>query len=236
MKTNFLKTLCATAVLGFAASSAQGVPNLISNGSFESGLTGWTQTGSPIVSSPSTFPIVAITYGSATPYPTGAYGEAVPAPTNATLSPDAAGTRGAYFVDDHAVNQGLSQSIFLAAGSYRIGFDVYAPANGYANFNDASFSAQIAGITLANYMVSTRTSTVWTNFSGLATIVNAGFYLASFVFNTPGQGVAKDVVIDRVFVVASDETGGRVIPEPGSLALFGIALVGLATARKRRNA
>lgn len=239
MKSNFLKTLCATAVLGFAASSAQAITvstNLISNGSFESGLTGWTQTGSPIVSSASTFPVVAITYGSATPYPTGAFGEAVPAPTNATLSPDAAGTHGAYFVDDHAVNQGLTQLVFLAAGSYRIGFDVYAPANGYSNINDASFSAQIAGVTLANYLVSSRPSTTWTNFSGLATIVNAGFYSASFVFNTPGQGVAKDVVIDRVFVVASNETGGRVIPEPGSLALVGIALVGLAAARKRRNA
>ncbi len=231
-----LKSLLVATFLGAATSSAVAAPNLITNGSFESALAGWTLTGSPLITSPTTFPIVAITYGSASAYPTGAFGEAVPVPNDITVSPDAAGTRGAYFVDDAAVNQGLSQSIFLAAGNYRIGFDVYAPANGYSNPNDATFAAQIAGVSLANFAVSTRPSTTWLNFSGLATIVSSGFYSASFVFNTPGRGAAKDVVIDRVFVVATDETGGRVIPEPGSLSLIGLALVGLAVVRRRKQA
>lgn len=240
MKTTLFKSLCATALLSFAASSAHAiavsVPNLITNGSFESGLSSWTQGGTPTTTSSTTYPVVAITYGSATAYPTGAYGEAIPVPNDSSLSPDPAGTRGAYFVDDHAVNQSLSQLVLLAAGSYRIGFDAYAPMNGYTNPNDASFVAQIAGVTLANYLVSTQPSATWLSFSGLVTVLSTGYYSTSFVFNTPGQGAAKDVVIDRVYVVASTEVGGRVIPEPGTLSLFGLALVGLAAVRKRKQA
>ena len=244
MKTAILKSLLATLALGLAASSAQAItvvsppnaPNYLIDGSFESGLSGWTMSGTPTSASSTTFPVVAITYGSATPYPTGAYGEPVPVSTNASLSPDAVGSHGAYFVDDHAVNETISQLVYLTAGRYRIGFDAYAPSNGYANFNDASFVAQIAGVTLANYLVSSLPSATWLSFSGLANILTSGYYSASFVFNTPGLGVAKDVVIDRAYIVSSTEIGGRVIPEPETLALIGIALAGIVVTRKRKQA
>ena len=229
MRITLLKSLLAGLCIAAAGSASAAPVNLVANGSFESGLAGWTASGTTLSN-----PAVAIFYGAALPYPNGAYGEAVPAPTNATASPDAAGSRGAYFVDDGSINESLGQSIFLAAGSYRIGFDVYAPNNGYANANDAMFSAQIAGIDLANYAVSTRPSVTWTNYSALVTIASSGFYSASFVFNTPNAGAAKDVVIDRVYVIATDETGGRVIPEPGSLALVGVALAGLVAVRRRK--
>jgi hypothetical protein len=180
----------------------------------------------------------AIYYNSATQDPTGAYGEAVAQANTATLSPDASGTRAAYFVDNHAVNASLSQTIFLEAGTYRIGFDVYAPMNGYKNPFDASFVAQIAGMTLADYMVSDGPAKTWVNYSGLASIAVDGDYLVSFVFNTPGLGSAKDVVLDRVFVVESEEDGGTPIsiPEPGTWALLGLGLAGLAASRKRKDA
>lgn len=232
------KLLAAAAVMMLSATAAYSAPvNLITNGSFENGLAGWTQGGTFIPGPPgNSTAVVAISYGSPTPYPTGAYGEAVPVPADATLSPDAAGALGAYFVADGSINESLTQQIFLSAGTYRIGFDVYAPRNGYSNPFDASFSAQIAGVTLANYLVSSQPAATWINFSGLATIGTTGTYSASFVFNTPGLGQAKDVVIDRVFVVASTEVGGTAIPEPETLALFGIASVALAFVRRRKSA
>ncbi|MEO8935697.1 MAG: PEP-CTERM sorting domain-containing protein [Burkholderiaceae bacterium] len=229
-----LTTVLSAAVLTSIAGTAIAAPvNLITNGSFESGLSGWTQTGFPTTYTPTTTPIAAITYGSNAAYPVGAFGEAVPVPNDASQSPDAAGMHGAYFVDDNAVNEGLSQSIFLAAGSYRVGFDAYAPFNGYSNPNDATFAAQIAGATLASYAVSSTTAGVWTAFTGLANIVTPGFYSASFVFNSFGT-TAKDVVIDRVYVIASTDTGGQSIPEPSTIALLGLAVAGLVAARRRK--
>jgi len=199
--------------------------NLVQNGSFEAGTTGWIIGGSG-----SQAP-VAITYGAAAPYPIGAYGEAVPQNNAVTDSPDAVGTRAAYFVDDFAGNQSLSQMInIMTAGLYRIGFSAYAPANGFANRFDARFSGMIAGMELANYAVSSGSVTTWETFTGV-TNLSAGNHLVQFTFNTNGNP-AKDVVIDNVYVISSPSAE---VPEPGSLALLGIAVAGLAVATRRKQ-
>jgi PEP-CTERM motif len=236
MKTALRHTLIACALLS-ASSLAVAGPNFITNGSFENGLTGWTMVGTPTVASGSSTPPVAITYGSATPYPTGAFGEAVPAPTDLSRSPDAIGTHGAYFVDDNAVNEGLSQVVFLTAGTYQIGFDVYAPGNGFSNPNDAHFSATIAGMTLTDFLVSSQPAMTWLSEAATVSITADGFYDTSFIFNTPGLGAAKDVVVDRAFIIATDAGGGvtiGAIPEPGTLALGGIAVAAYLLARRRK--
>ena len=203
--------------------------NLITNGSFETGnLNGWTTSGSQIAY----VPAVVVTNGT-TPC---CFGEAVPASTVVGGSDDAAGTHGVYFVDDRA-NQFLTQSIFLTAGSYDIGFDAYAPYNGAGNPGDASFSGTIAGVTLADYTVKTQnTPGVWFNYSGLANVLADGVYDVSFNFQTFG-GASADVVIDRVYINASTNTGGIPIgvPEPASLALLAIGIVGLGVRRSRRK-
>ena len=189
--------------------------NLLTNGSFETGdLSGWTISGTQIAYAPT----VVVTDG----VRACCFGEAVPADTVVGGSDDAAGTHGVYFVDDLA-NQFLTQSIFLTAGSYDIGFDAYAPYNGNRNPGDARFTGTIAGVTLADYTVKTLdTPGVWFNYSGLANVLSDGFYDVSFNFQTFG-GASADVVIDRVYINASTGTGGTPVgvPEPASLALLG---------------
>jgi len=209
---------------GFAAPA--GAANLVTNGSFEAGLSGWSIGGVDLQG----FPPAAITYGAAAPYPTGAFGEAVPANNAPSNSPDAVGGHAAYFVSDFAVNQSLSQTVFLNPGIYQIGFSAYAPANGYANAVEATFSGTIAGIVLADYAVSAGPVTTWQTFTGATNIVTAGNYLVEFVFNTNGFP-AKDVVIDQVYIIAGNPLIG--VPAPAAIGLFGLALAGLGFVQSR---
>jgi len=220
--------LSITLLIGLGCATAQAAPvNLVTNGSFENGLTGWTETGTN-----TGFPVAAIFYNSATGYPIGAFGEAVP-PNNAlTNSPDAAGERAAYFVDDNAVNQTLSQTVTLAAGIYQIGFSAYLPLNGFVNFFGATFSGVIVDMMVANFSIGAGPAGTWRTFAGAANIATAGDYLVSFVFNSLGNP-AKDVVIDQVYVIAGNPPPPVGVPGPASLALFGIGLLGLAATRRR---
>jgi hypothetical protein len=219
------------------AAPAAAATNLVVNGSFENGLAGWTIGGIDTDTPPR--PPVAIFYNQAQPYPVGAFGEAVPPDTAAgSLSPDVVGDRALYFVSDFTVDQSVSQSVWLTPGNYQIGFSAYAPQNGFNNAGDALFFATIAGVTLANYAVSTGPAVTWQHFGGNATILAAGFYEVSFVFNT-NRRPSKDIVIDRVYILRGGDGGPEipVVPEPATWALMilGFGLVG-AGLRRRRTA
>jgi hypothetical protein len=209
--------------LGFA-NSASAATNLVGNGSFE-GPTGGSPAGWSIggVAVDGANP-VAIKYNQKSNYPSGAQGEAVPTDDAASLSPEAAGQNGVYFVTDEAKNLSLYQSVYLTPGSYEIGFDSYDTFNGAEQPHDATFTANIAGVQLADFDLASVAPGVWTSYSGVAKITTAGDYLVSFTFNTPdtpadpdpanpaGEYNAKDVVIDRAYVIADSAGGGVTIP------------------------
>ena len=178
---------------------------------------------------------VDIQYNQGGSYPTGAQGESVPTDDAMSLSPDGAGNYGVYFVSDQATNLAISQSVFLAPGSYDVGFDSYFTSNGFGQPGDANLTATIAGTQVANIDLDSITPTVWTTHTGKALIGTAGFYNVSFVFNTPDAPAnAKDVVIDQAYIVA-DEAGGGIpispVPEPATWAMmiFGFGVIGAAT-------
>lgn len=234
MTGKLLSTISIGAML--AAMPAQAVTNLIVNGSFENGLNSFTH----VVTAGETNPAVVINYGAAAAYPTGAYGEAVAADGSASDSPDAVGGHAAYFVDDNAQGESLQQLTLLQVGNYEIGFSAYLPQNGFNNSHDATLSGKIIGVTVASFAASSGSSQTWVNYSGVAQITQAGYYLTSFDFRSFGAP-AKDFVIDRVYAIATDKpatvvippTPTTAVPEPATWALLmiGFALVGAAHRR-----
>ena len=145
-------------------------------------------------------------------------------------------------MSDQAKNVAINQTVYLTPGSYDIGFDSYFTNNGFEQPGDATLTANIAGVQLANIDLDAIEPGVWATHSGEADIETAGNYLVSFVFNTPDAPEnAKDVVIDQAYIIASATGGGTPIsdaPEPGAWALMfgGIALIGaiLRIAKARR--
>jgi hypothetical protein len=245
---------CALIGMLVMAGSASAATNLIVNGSFE-GATGGTPTGWSLggIATDGAEP-VAIQYNQSSAYPLGAQGESVPTDTATSLSPDPAGQNGVYFVSDEAKNLSLLQVVYLTPGSYDIGFDSYDTFNGNDQPHDATLTANIAGVELANFDLASVTPGVWNAYSGVAKITTAGDYLVSFTFNTPdapadpdpanpgGEYNAKDVVIDRAYLI-SDAAGGGVsiptaVPEPASWVLMvsGFGFIGFLMRRRASGA
>ena len=225
-------------LIALAACSAFTVPasaaNLLTNGSFETGdFTGWTLTNSESSTGTGAALPVVIGYGNNNQYPTGAYGESIPAdnaPTNPGFDP--VGGYGAYFVSDFANPQTLSQAVSLAAGtSYTFGFDLYVPFNGAANPNGATFTGSVGGIPIATIVAGNETPGLWKTYSGAYTFVAA--QSGDFMFSFTANGFpAKDFVIDRVYLAATNTVPG--VPEPATWAMMltGFGLVGSALRRR----
>lgn len=235
--------ITTAALCGIVGPAAASVVNYVTNGSFEgkTGVapSGWSVGGSVFDG----YGPVAIAYNQTGYYPLGAQGEAVPIDDASSASPDAAGANGVYFVSDEAKNLSLYQSVYLTPGSYKIGFDSYDTLNGASQPHDAVLTADIAGVQLASFNLSSVSPGSWSSHTGEAKIETAGNYLVSFVFNTPdtpanpdpsnpgGEYNAKDVVIDRAFVIAASDGGGTVVssvPLPASAPMFGAALLVLS--------
>lgn len=214
-----MKKLLLTAALSLPLMASASL-NLLTNGSFESGLTGWT-----VVNGPGTvYPVSTVQYNTLP----GAFGEMVPPDNNpANLSPDAVGSFAVYFVDDIAT-QSISQSFqVLDGGQYNVGFSAYLPLNGSLNPGDISFSIT-SEFTSQSVLLSALPAQTWLG-NNVVFDLPAGAYTLSFTFTPVGTGFGKDILIDRVYVAA--------VPEPGTYALFlaGLGIMGLIASRRRRS-
>jgi hypothetical protein len=216
MRKLALVTLLAAPLCASAAT------NLISNGSFESGLSGWTVTGSV----GDIYPVGVISYNSATAYPTGAFGEAVPVVNAASSSLSATGASALYFVSDFSSEVVSQQVIVSTSGAYTFGFDLYLPANGFANDVDATLGINLGGTSVGSYALSSLAPTTWLANSSAVNLA-AGTYTVSFAFSSNGKP-AKDVVLDNVYLISS-------VPEASSSAMLLAGLAGIGFMALRRK-
>lgn len=214
MKRSIFGVVAATLILSSSGAGAA----IITNGGFETGLSGWTVNAG---TDPQYAP-VAIFYGSATPYPTGAFGEAIPAAPGG-------GERGLYFVSDFAT-QSISQSIVLAAGTtYTVSYDIYSPINGTQNPFDALLQSSTAG-SLSPVFQSKSLGAGWTNYSANF-FAGAAPYSFTLNFNPLGSGAANaaaDFVVDNIDVTVA-------VPEPATWAMMIMGFMGIGFLAYRRR-
>lgn len=93
------------------ASAGAAATNLLTDGSFQNGLTGWTLSGTETQG----YPEVLTPVWRLGPLSEGAFGEVIPIPTG-SASPTLANADGLYFVSELA-NETLPQTLHLGPGN-----------------------------------------------------------------------------------------------------------------------
>ena len=116
--------------------------------------------------------------------------------------------------------------IFVANSSSYV-FTTYDPVGAFPTFTGDSLPA---------------TALNWSVFdtNGADTDVQAPYHLGRVLYTAGGAGTIDFLVFDTVTVGAGGENfstpyGGGVIPEPTTLALAGLSLLGLVSSRRRRS-
>lgn len=228
MIRNAISALALLAALAAAPASAT-VTNLLTNGSFENGLVGWTLSGTGAGQPGYQLPIVATYHTNSANYP-------VVTLSNSASNPnlDPAGSKFLYLNSD-AGTQTISQNVSLTAGaSYTFGFDYLLPGNGINNANGASLTASIADSPFVTFnALGGSVADVWKLASGTQTFTAAK--TGTFAFSFAAQGyAAKDFAVDRVFLARTTQVAAAV-PEPATWAMMlaGFAMVGVAVRRRR---
>jgi hypothetical protein len=227
---------CTTSQLGYAAATAAGVSYAGYSGT---NVVGWTNTStyayvvtaSSLSGGTVTLPAVSV----ATSTGTGS----ISMYTFPTLSPDGGnfilqdadfnvpeGNGGVY---NPEVTGGVSQNISgLQVGQiYQVGFyEAAAQQNGFYGSTTSGWNVTFGGTTQSSSTLSIAQG----GFSGwmyntLSFVATSSSELLSFV--STGSGAPPFIALDGVSVTAA-------VPEPSTWAVFGVALLGLGMAARRR--
>jgi hypothetical protein len=208
----------AIAGLMLAATIGQAHAGFV-NGSFEDGLTGWTASDLSLVSVVSSYQGIA---------------DDSLAPGGPTFGP----ASGDYFATlrggDSEAYTTLSQTFSAVAGQTLSG-SAFFKANDTEDFNDDAYVKLIGanGLELFSSSVSAVDdygSTPWTSFSHTFT-VGGSFTLEAGVINI----LAFDAGFDSVLGLDAVQLSAETVPEPASVALWGLGAVGILIARRKRR-
>lgn len=216
--TGLIKQIALASVLMTGAATSASAA-IVTNGSFESGLTGWN-----VINLSGTTPGIGITtvVTDGSTDSTG-YNDAVP-------SYDLG--HAAFFVDDNAV-QGLWQNVSLVGGTqYTLSFGLFGTESGDNNQFGFAFSDTVLRFwDIPTLDVNTNLDVpvgAWKTFNYNFTPTTTGNYVLNFGFLS-GHTPAKDVLLDGVSIAA--------VPEPATwgMMIAGLGLVGFAMRRRTTN-